>query len=74
MNQCTARKISDLESPQIEMIRAWLHRIGEPETDHTLVLNKCRNDPEALEYFLKHAHTKSSIHDSRYFQSILGWG
>lgn len=41
---------------KIEMVRAWLYRIGESESDHALVLNKCRNDPEALEYFLKHAH------------------
>lgn len=46
---------SNVESLQIEMIRAWLHRIDEPVEDHDLVLNKCRNDPEALEYFLKHA-------------------
>ena len=43
------------QNQKIEMVRAWLHRIGEPEADHDLVLNKCRNDPEALEYFLKHA-------------------
>lgn len=40
---------------QIDLIKAWLFKINEPETDHDLVLNKCRNDPEALEYFLKHA-------------------
>ncbi|AEJ00157.1 hypothetical protein Nit79A3_0251 [Nitrosomonas sp. Is79A3] len=40
---------------QIEAIRAWLFRIGEPEEDHDIVLNKCRNDPDAMEYFLKHA-------------------
>lgn len=39
----------------IELIRSWLHKIGEPETDHELVLGKCKSDPEALEYFLKHA-------------------
>ena len=48
----TNEKIIQIE---IEMIRAWLHKIGEPEMDHHLVLSKCRNDPEALEYFLKHA-------------------
>lgn len=40
---------------QIEAIRAWLFRIGEPETDHFLVIDKCKSDPEALEYFLNHA-------------------
>lgn len=40
---------------KIEMIRAWLFKIGEPEEDHHLVLDKCRNDPETLAYFLKHA-------------------
>jgi len=49
------KKISDIESRQIEMIHAWLHKIGEPEEDHDIVLNKCRNDPEVLQYFLKHA-------------------
>lgn len=49
---CKDEKIKQIE---IEMIRAWLFKIGEPKTDHDLVLNKCRNDPEALEYFLNHA-------------------
>jgi hypothetical protein len=40
---------------QIEMIKAWLFKIGEPSEDHHIVLSKCRNDPEALAYFLKHA-------------------
>lgn len=42
------------DSLQIEMIRAWLHKIGEPDEDHHLVLDKCRIDPEAMEYFLRH--------------------
>ena len=40
---------------QIEMIKAWLNKIGEPEEDHYLVLDKCRNDRNAMDYFLKHA-------------------
>ena len=43
------------ESFQIKTVRAWLHKIGEPEEDHYLVLNKCRIDLEAMQYFLKHA-------------------
>jgi hypothetical protein len=39
----------------LEVIRTWLFSIGEPEENHYLVLNKCRNDPRALEYFLMHA-------------------
>lgn len=50
------RKVSDLETLQIEMIRAWLFKIGEPEEDHDIVLNKCRNDPDAMTYFFKHAN------------------
>lgn len=50
------KKNSDTQSLQIEMIRAWLHRIGEPETDHYLVINKCKSDHDAMNYFLKHAH------------------
>jgi len=38
------------------MTSAWLHKIGEPEELHFLVLDKCRNDPEALAYFFKHAN------------------
>ena len=48
----TDGKITQIE---IELVRAWLHKINEPETDHHLVLNKCRIDPDAMEYFLKHA-------------------
>ena len=40
----------------IELIRAWLFKIGEPESDHFLVINKCRNDPNASEYFLRHTY------------------
>ena len=40
-----AVEIAASESLQIEMIRAWLHKIGETESDHHLVLNKCWNDP-----------------------------
>ena len=40
---------------EIELIRAWLHKIGEPEEDHFLVLDKCKTDPDALEYFFNHA-------------------
>lgn len=43
------------QSQKIEMIRAWLFKIGEPEEDNDIVLNKCRNDPDAMNYFLKHA-------------------
>lgn len=49
------KKISDIEAQQIDAIRGWLHRIGEPGEDHDIVLNKCRSNPEALQYFLKRA-------------------
>jgi len=48
---CQDEKNTQIE---IEIVRAWLHKIGEPEEDHHLVLDKCRSDPAALEYFLKH--------------------
>lgn len=41
---------------QIEIIQAWLFKINEPEEDHFLVLDKCRNDPDAMAYFLKLAN------------------
>lgn len=40
---------------QIQMMGAWLHKIGEPEEDHYLVIDKCKSDSDAMEYFLKHA-------------------
>lgn len=39
----------------LEKIRTWLFEIGEPESDHFLVLERCRGDAEALAYYLKHA-------------------
>ncbi|SDX18196.1 hypothetical protein [Nitrosomonas oligotropha] len=50
------KKNSDIQLLQIEMVRAWLFKICEPETDHYLVIDKCKADPEVLEYFLKQAH------------------
>ena len=45
-------------SLNLEKIQKWLIKIGEPEEDHHLVLDKCINDPEAMEYFLKHANNE----------------
>ena len=44
-----------IDQQKIETVRTWLYRIDEPEEDHYLVLDKCRNDPDAMDYFLKHA-------------------
>lgn len=49
---CQDEKNTQIE---IEIVRAWLYKIGEPEADQYIVLDKCRTDPEAMEYFLKHA-------------------
>ena len=38
----------------ILLIQSWLFQICEPEEDHYLVLDKCRINPEAMQYFLKH--------------------
>lgn len=35
-----------------EKVRAWLFQIGEPEEDHYLVLDKCKNDPNLIAYYL----------------------
>ena len=40
---------------QNELVKEWLYKIGESEEDHFLVLDKCKADPDAMEYFLKHA-------------------
>lgn len=57
------KKITDLQSPQIEMIRGWLYCINEPEEYHHIVLNECKRDPEALAYFLKHANGEFEVKD-----------
>ena len=54
-NDATTPQQHTVTHLQIGMIRSWLFKIGEPEADHFLVLDKCRSDPEAMEYFLKHA-------------------
>lgn len=51
----TFNKTEIVKHLQIEMIRAWLHKIREPEEDHHLVLDKCRLNAEAMQYFLKNA-------------------
>lgn len=53
---CNAQKTDSLEAAQIALIRSWLFRIGESVEDHHLVLDKCKADPEAMAYFLKHAN------------------
>lgn len=35
-----------------EKVRAWLFQIGEPEEDHYLVLDKCKNDLSLIAYYL----------------------
>lgn len=57
--------VADKESIEIKMIQAWLIRIGEPSEDQNIVFNKCRNDPEALEYFLKHARGEFELGANR---------
>lgn len=49
------KKNSDIQLLQIEMIQAWICRIGESVEEHFVVIDKCKADPEALAYFLKHA-------------------
>ena len=46
------KKIMEIK---LELIRDWLFKIDEPESDHALILDKCRSNPEAMAYFLKHA-------------------
>ncbi|MBA3697134.1 MAG: hypothetical protein H0W85_10385 [Methylotenera sp.] len=50
-----ANKIDIVRHLQIEMVRAWLHKIGEPPEDYYLVIEKCMSNPDALLYFLRHA-------------------
>ena len=50
-------------SPLIEAVRAWLYKIEEPEEYHRIVLDKCKADPEALAYFLKHANGEFEVKD-----------
>ena len=48
---------------QIEAVRAWLYKIEEPGEYHHIVLDKCKHDPEALAYFLKHANGEFEVKD-----------
>ena len=45
---------------QVETIKKWLVDIGEPAGEHYLVLNKCRVNPEAAEYFLRLANERAT--------------
>lgn len=49
---------------ELEKITKWLFRIGEPEEDHYLVLNKCKNDPEAFAYFMNCVRQEEENSDS----------
>ncbi len=55
------KNITDIAELQAETIRqemtirSWLKHIEEPEEDHHIVIDKCRRNPEAMQYFLKHA-------------------
>ncbi len=49
-------QIGKLTHWQVETIKKWLVDIGEPATEHHLVFNKCRVNPEAAEYFLRLAN------------------
>jgi len=54
-NVAVAKPTNEKINRDIEKIRTWLFHVGEPEEDHYLVINKCRNDPEALAcYSLRH--------------------
>lgn len=50
----TANKAEIVRQLQIEQVRQWLFKIGEPVEDHDIVLNKCKADSEVMSYFLKH--------------------
>ncbi len=52
-----AKPTNEKINRDIEKIRSWLFHIGEPVEDHYLVLDKCRNDLDAMDYFLKHARS-----------------
>lgn len=47
--------IPEINHSHLEIIRGWLFKIGEPEEDHQLILDKCNSDAEAMEYFLMQA-------------------
>ncbi|PTQ78380.1 hypothetical protein C8R26_103142 [Nitrosomonas oligotropha] len=49
------KKNSDVQSLQIEQVRQWLFKAGEPEEDHYLVIDKCKADHDAMNYFFKYA-------------------
>lgn len=48
------------QDQKIELIRQWLFKIEEPEEYHDLVIDKCKQDPEAFKYFLNWANRDNS--------------
>jgi hypothetical protein len=53
---CVLSENIERETQDLETIHEWLIKIGEAEEDHPLVLDKCRNDPQALAYYLRQAN------------------
>ena len=49
-------KINSITPSQEAILKTWLTEIGEPESEHYLVLSKCKQDHEALAYFLERAN------------------
>lgn len=54
-NAIPTKENKPITRAQEAILKNWLTEIGEPSSEHYLVINKCRNDPEAMEYFLKQA-------------------
>jgi hypothetical protein len=57
-NEPTVAKVANVavaNPKDIKKIRAWLSHIGELEDDHHIVIDKCRRDPETLNYYLARA-------------------
>lgn len=57
VTRATPRKTKSVNNPEITaeqetLIREWLGHIEEPKKDHHIVIEKCRRDREALDYFL----------------------
>jgi hypothetical protein len=54
-NKKNLSNIVAITPKQIEKIQTWLNSIGEPENEHHVVIEKCRRNANALEYFSKQA-------------------
>ncbi|GJL72971.1 MAG: hypothetical protein NMNS01_21700 [Nitrosomonas sp.] len=56
---------------QIEKIQSWLSQIKEPGEDRRTVLEKCKTNPEALDYYLERANKDAQFNRRQRVNALL---